>query len=103
MIREFFNLYKIKSDIDKYIKNFNIKTNLPTVTLKINNAIYKINKSDKINLSNSNIEIVNIKGDRGSFVIPKEVNLNWRKFYFKNLTLEVKNDFETKYKIFLRS
>jgi hypothetical protein len=104
MIREFFRLYDIKSDIDYYINNLNIKSSMPEISLKINNSIYKLNKTTSISLKNiSNIEVVDIKGNRGSFVIPRGVNLNWRKFYFKNLTLEVKNDFETKYKIFLRS
>ncbi|GAX88290.1 conserved hypothetical protein [Lebetimonas natsushimae] len=104
MLREFFRLYDIKSDIDHYINNLNIKNVIPEVTLKINNKIYKINKNTEIKLSDiSDIKVVDIQGDRGSFVIPRGVNLNWRKFYFKNLTLEVKNDFETKYKIFLRS
>jgi hypothetical protein len=104
MIREFFRLYDIKSDIDYFINNLNIKSFIPEISLKINNSIYKINKNTTIKLSKiSNIEVVDIKGNRGSFVIPRGVNLNWRKFYFKNLTLEVKNDFEIKYKIFLRS
>jgi len=103
MVREFFNLYNVKSNIDEYIKNISLDTAIPTVTIKINNQIYKINKSTIINLpKKSDIEVVGIKGERGSFVIPKGVNLNWRKFYFKYLTLEVKNDFETKYKILLK-
>jgi hypothetical protein len=103
MLREFFRFYDIKSDIDYFMDKLEIKSSTPSVTLKINNSIYKINKHTKINLSKiSNVEVVDIKGDRGSFVIPEGVNLNWRRFYFKNLTLEVKNDFETKYKILLR-
>jgi predicted deacylase len=104
MIREFFKLYGIKSDIDYYINNLNIKSSVPIISMKINNNIYKINKNTTIKLSDvSDIRVIDIQGDRGSFIVPKGVNLNWRKFYFKNLILEVKNDFETKYKIFLRS
>jgi hypothetical protein len=104
MIREFFNLYGVKSNIDCYIKNLKLKSSIPEISLKINNSHYKINKSTIINLKReTNVEIVDIKGDRGSFVVPRGVNLNWRKFYFKNLILEVKNDFETKYHIILRS
>jgi hypothetical protein len=104
MIREFFRLYDIKSDIDYHIENLNIRSSIPIISLKINNKIYKINKNTKIKLPTiSDIKIADIQGNRGSFVIPRGINLNWRKFYFKNLTLEVKNDFETKYKIFLRS
>ena len=103
MLREFFRLYNVKSNIDEYIKKISLDTAIPTVTIKINNQIYRINKSTIINLpKKSDIEVVGIKGERGSFVIPKGVNLNWRKFYFKYLTLEVKNDFETKYKILLK-
>jgi hypothetical protein len=103
MIREFFNLYNIKSDIDKYINNLKLDDFTPRVTLKINNQIFKINKNIQINLlRNSDVQIIGISGNRGSFVVPKAVNLNWRKFYFKNLTLEVKNDFEKKYEIHLK-
>jgi hypothetical protein len=103
MLREFFNLYNIKSNIDEYIKKIDLKELFPSVKLKINNQIYRINKTTKIKLPlKADIEIVDIKGNRGSFVVPKGVNLNWRKFYFRKLTLEVKNDFEKKYEIYLK-
>ena len=103
MLREFFKIYDVQikelDEMIKYPKKF-IDNSTPLITLKINNKIYKYQSNKKIKVpQKSYIEVVSINGIRGSFAIPLGVNLNWKTFYSKYVTIEVKNDFEKKYNI----
>ena len=107
MLREFFKLYDIEiAEMDEMIKNPNkfLNTTFPLVKMKINNKIYTIHSSKKITLQKgSKIEIVSISGARGSFAVPVGVNLNWGSFYARYLNINIKNDYETKFNIQIRS
>ena len=107
MLREFFKLYGIEvEELDEMIKNpnrFLDNRNIET-KIKINNTIYTFKHSKTIKVpKNSEIKIVAFNGPRGSFAIPKGVNLNWTKFYANNLDIAVKNDFKEKFSIKIRS
>jgi len=106
MLKEFFKLYDIKiKELNEMIKDplkFLEKDNIE-VSLKINGRIYKFNKNETIKVKNSEVEIVSFNGPRGSFAIPRGINLNWRRFYASNLNIEIKNDYKTKFTLKIRS
>ncbi len=107
MLREFFKLYDIEVEaINEMIKNPDkfLDKRKVEAKIKINNNIYTFNKSDTLKIpKNSDIKILNFNGPRGSFALPHGVNLNWSRFYAKNLKINVKNDFETKFTLKIRS
>jgi len=107
ILREFFKLYDVEiEELNEMIKNpdnFLDKRNIEA-KIKINNTVYTFKNSKKIKVpKNSEIEIVGFNGPRGSFAIPKGINLNWSKFYVNNLNIDIKNDFETKFRLKIRS
>jgi len=104
MLREFFKLYNIEIEggIDYLIKNIKklnkIKT--PRLVLDINGHKEIITSSKTLKLKpKSVIKVVEIHGQRGDFIVPKGVNLNWRNFHFNNLRFFVKNDNKSIYHI----
>jgi len=107
MLREFFRLYDIKiKELNEMIKNPSkfLEKKAIEVSMKINGKMYKFKKSEYIKIpKSSNIEILSFNGPRGSFAVPKGVNLNWRKFYARNLNIDIKNDFENKFTLKIRS
>ncbi len=107
MLREFFKLYDVKiKDMDEMIKNPKkfMDDSTPVVELKINSRIYKYRADKKIKVpKGSEIVIKSINGPRGSFAVPIGVNLNWTSFHARYLTIGIKNDFEKKFKIKIRS
>ena len=107
MLREFFKLYDVKieglnemiKNTSKFLDNRNIE-----MKVKINNTLYTFKNSKKIKIpKQSSVEFVGFNGPRGSFAIPKGINLNWRKFYAKNLRIDVKNDFKREFSLKIRS
>ena len=107
MLREFFKLYEIEvEELDEMIKNpnkFLDKRNVEA-KVKINGKIYTFNQNKRIILpKKSEIEFLSFNGPRGSFAIPRRISLNWSKFYARNLRIDIKNDYEKKYSIFIRS
>ena len=107
MLREFFKLYDIKiEEMNEMIKNpskFLDKRNIE-VKIKINNTYYTFKNTQTINIpKKSNIKILGFNGPRGSFAIPHGINLNWSRFYAKNLKINIKNDFKTKFSLKIRS
>ena len=98
MLREFFKIYSVEFEggIDRIVNDFvlDIKDK-PKLVLKINN--HKIVLRDKEVLKvkrGSIIEVAQIDGKRGDFIVPQGVNLNWRSFHFRNLRFYIKRDFQ---------
>jgi len=107
ILREFFKLYDVEvKELDEMIKEPLKFTNnsTPLIEMKINGRKYTYfaNKHIKVP-KGSDIEIIALKGSRGAFAVPVGVNLNWSTFYAKFLTINVKNDYEKKFAISLRS
>ena len=106
MLREFFKLYDIEvKELDEMIKNPNkfLDTRNVEAKVKINGKIYTFNQNKKIILpEKSEIEFLSFNGPRGSFAVPKGVNLNWKRFYAKNIHIDIKNDFEKKFTLNIR-
>ena len=108
MLREFFKLYDVEiEDLDEMIKSpnkFLDKRNIEA-KIKINGQIYTFNKSSTLKVpKGSEIEFLSFNGPRGSFATPKGVNLNWRKFYIRDrLRVDIKNDFEKKFSLNIRT
>jgi len=104
MLREFFKLYNIEfeSGMDYIIKNISkfTKIKTPRVVLEINGKKEVIRNSKTLILpASSNIKVVQIDGNRGDFLVPNGVSLNWSSFHFNKLSFSVKNDYKTIYKI----
>ena len=106
MLREFFKLYDVEvKDLDEMIKNPDkfLDKRRVEAKVKINGRIYTFNHTKTIKLpEKSEIEFVSFNGPRGSFAIPRGVNLNWSKFYAKSLSIDIKNDFEKKFTLKVR-
>ena len=106
MLREFFKLYDVEiEELDEMIKNPHkfLDNRAVEAQVKINGKIYKFSYNKNINIpSNSEIEFLSFNGPRGSFAVPKGVSLNWRRFYAKNLTIDIKNDFEKKFSLTIK-
>ena len=108
MLREFFKLYDVEVDgLNEMIKNpskFLDKRNIEA-KVRINGKIYTFKNSKTIKVpKSSNIEFLSFNGPRGSFAIPKGINLNWSKFYIRGgLRVEIKNDFERKFNLTIKA
>jgi len=98
MLREFFKIYNIEFEggMERIVNGFelNNKKN-PKLILNVNNQkiIVKNNETLKIKRG-SIIEVTDIDGERGDFIVPHGVNLNWRSFHFKNLRFFIKRDYQ---------
>jgi len=107
MLREFFKLYDVEVEgLDEMIKEpFKFVDNsMPLIEMKINGKKYTYRSNKKIKIpKGSEIEIVSIKGSRGAFAVPLGVNLNWSTFHARFLNIAVKNDYEKKFNIKIRS
>jgi len=104
MLKEFFKLYdiEIEGGIDYLISNIKTlsKTKKPKIVLDINGHKEIITASKAIRVKpKSEIKVVSIDGQRGDFIVPHGVNLNWSSFHFNNLRFHVKNDYKTLYNI----
>ncbi|BCD59863.1 MULTISPECIES: M14/M99 family metallopeptidase [unclassified Nitratiruptor] len=105
MLREFFKRYKIElaPSIDQLIHDETLWNHhkTPTVTLKINGSIHKFSKSSTIKIpKGSNIEVIAIDGNRGSYLIGKHINLNWQSFCFsKPQQFLLKEDYKTRMRL----
>jgi len=103
MLREFFKLYDVE------IEELNAMIETPSkffdkrrveAKVKINGKIYTFKNSETLKLpEGSEVEFVSFNGPRGSFAIPRGVNLNWSRFYAKSLRVDIKNDFERKFSL----
>jgi len=104
MLREFFKIYNIELDggIDYLVDNIDKLNRLkkPKITLEINGKKEILTYSKLLKVpSKSEIKVVSIEGQRGDFIVPHGVNLNWRSFHFNNLRFHIKNDYKTLYHI----
>ncbi len=103
ILREFFKLYDVEvAEMDEMINNPKkfIDDSNPVVEIEINGKKEKIYKAKNIKVpKGSEIIIKNINGSRGSFVVGNGINLNWKSFHARRLSIAVKNDFEKKYNI----
>ncbi len=102
MLREFFKLFEIEiKNIEDMMKNMKKYLNFtpPSLILKINGVKYKISDSKNFVLNDGSFIEVFSDVENGEYLLPLGVNLNWRSFYFSNLTFEVKRDFERFYLI----
>jgi len=106
MLREFFKLYDIKvKELNEMIKNPSkfLEQKRIEVTVKINGQIFKFHKSDYIKIpKGSNFEIVSFNGPRGTFAVARHINLNWKRFYARNLNIDIKNDFQKYFTLKIR-
>jgi uncharacterized protein YcgI (DUF1989 family) len=107
MLREFFKLYDIelKGGIDYLIGNIDKLTHNTSaiITMEINGQIVKPKPNEVLRIKRGSIiKITDIQGQRGDFIIPRGVNLNWRSFHFSNLSFDVKRDYQKLYSIHIR-
>ena len=98
MLREFFKLYDVKvKELNEMIKEpskFMDKRGVEVV-LEINSQKYRYKKGAFLKIPKaSNVKVVEIKGPRGAFVVPRHINLNWKSFYAPHIELDVKNDYQ---------
>jgi len=107
MLREFFKLYEVEIEgFDEMIKNPDkfLDKRRVEAKVRINNQIYTFSNTKKLKLpKKSQIEFLSFNGGRGSFAIPRGINLNWSKFYATNLNIDIKNDFEKQFRLKIRS
>jgi len=98
MLREFFKIYGIEFEggNDELLKNVSVtSSSLPTLTLNINGHITTLKNNETLRLkSGSIIDVVSINGERGDFIVPHGVNLNWKSFKFRNLRFYIKRDYK---------
>jgi hypothetical protein len=104
MLREFFKLYKIelKGGIDYLIDNIDKLTHNTSakITMEINGQIVKPKPNEVLHIKRGSvIKITDIQGQRGDYLIPRGVNLNWRSFHFTNLSFDMKRDYQKLYSI----
>ena len=107
MLREFFKMYNVEFDegMDYFIENIDNlnKIKPPKVILDINGHKEIISKKNILKLKKGSIiKVVRIDGQRGDFIVPRGVNLNWSSFHFNHLSFDVKNDFKTIYNITIK-
>jgi len=98
MLREFFKLYDVKiTELNEMIKEPSkfIDKRDTEIILEINSQRYRYKKSEFLKVTRgSNIKVVKINGPRGSFIIPRHINLNWKSFYAPYVKFDVKNDYK---------
>jgi len=103
ILREFFNLYDVEvKELNEMIKNPSkfLDKRKVEAKVKINGKIYTFNKNISLKLpKKSEIKFLSFNGPRGSFAVPKGVNLNWSKFYARSLRIDIKNDFQKKFSL----
>ena len=95
MIKYFFDYYglEIEPTMETVVNNIDFSTQTPTIVMKINNKIIKINKNSTLLLeSGSKIEVIEVIGPNGSYIVPRGVDLNWKSFKFNNVSFDVKID-----------
>jgi len=107
MLKEFFKIYgiEIEGGMDYLIENIKTLNRLknPRVELSINDKKIIITSSKTLRVpKKSIIEVRNVYSQRGDFMVPHGVNLNWSSFHFNALSFNVKNDYKTMYKIHIR-
>ncbi len=95
MLKYFFDYYglEIEPSMESLIENIETTQQIPTIVMKINNKIFKINKDTTLLLEKgSKIKVLDIIGPNGSYLVPRGVNLNWNSFKFNNISFDVKVD-----------
>ncbi|WP_457621681.1 M14/M99 family metallopeptidase [Persephonella sp.] len=101
MIKEFLEIFNVVlyPDLDYVISNLSSFINREksyTVRLKINHRTEIVNSSRVFKVpSGSRIRFESVYGNRGSFIIPEGVNLNYSGFYYsKNIRFFLKDDYK---------
>ena len=106
ILREFFKLYDVEiEELDEMIKKpvkF-IDDSVPLVEMRINGKKYTYMANKRIKVQKGAQIEVCIKGPRGSFAVPVGVNLNWSTFHARYLNIAVKNDYEKKFMLKIKS
>jgi len=95
MLENFFNYYglKIKPSMEELLERFSQKQKTPTIVMKINNKVLKVNQEKTLLVEEgSKVEVLDVRGPRGSFIVPRGVDLNWKSFRFRNVAFDVKID-----------
>ncbi|WP_457642062.1 M14/M99 family metallopeptidase [Persephonella sp.] len=100
MIKEFLELYNVEvsPSIDYIIyriEDFIERKRMFSIALDINGRKEIIRSSKTIKIpSGSRVKFLSVDGNRGSFVIPEGVNLNYTRFYYsKNIRFFFKDDY----------
>ncbi len=72
----------------------------PKLTLFINETAHTFTRSTRLHIKKgSNIKVA-IEGPRGSYLVPRGINLNWNSFFFsKPLDFEMKHDYKRVFKL----
>jgi hypothetical protein len=101
MIKEFLHIFNVEfsPSIDYVLSNLKSFINQRrsySVRLSINGKIEILNRSKSIKVpSGSRIKFESVYGNRGSFIIPEGVNLNYSGFYYsKNIRFFLKDDYK---------
>ncbi len=101
MIKEFLHIFNVEfsPSIDYVLSNLKSFINQRrsySVRLNINGKIEILNRSKSIKVpSGSRIKFESVYGNRGSFIIPEGVNLNYSGFYYsKNIRFFLKDDYK---------
>ena len=100
MLEEFFKIYniKIKPDFPYVVNNIEkyIRVKNPEITAKVNGKIINISSKKVIKVPRgAEFKIHSLRGSRGIYTVPDDINLNLESFYIRNyLTFHVKNDYE---------
>ncbi|WP_456403071.1 M99 family carboxypeptidase catalytic domain-containing protein [Persephonella sp.] len=101
MIKEFFKIYNVEVEpsFDYVISNINAYINRKkshSVIVNINGRREYVSSSKTFKVpAGSRIRFESVYGNRGSFIIPEGVNLNYSGFYYsKNIRFFVKDDFK---------
>jgi len=102
MLKYFFNLYQVETkpsldriivDLDKYFP----KRPQFQISLRINETPVSIFGDRVIKVpARAELKVERIDGEKGVFISPYRINLNWKSFrVYNKLILKVKHDFET--------
>ncbi len=98
MLKGFFELYKIEiKNFDDIAENINkyLILKKPRLVLDINGRKIEVKNREILKVKRGSvIEVTEIDGHRGDYLVPRGVNLNWRSFHFSNLNFDIKRDYE---------
>ena len=98
MLKGFFKLYNIEiKNFDDIAENINkyLISKKPRLVLDINGKKIEVKNKEILKVKRGSvIEVAEINGNRGDYLVPRGVNLNWRSFHFSNLSFDIKRDYE---------
>ncbi len=102
MLEAFFKLYNIEvknlkdiaNNLDKYLIS-----SKPKLILNVEGKEILVKNAQILRVKRGSVITAKIDGNRGNYIVPRGVNLNWRSFHFSSLSFDIKKDYEKLFSI----